>query len=55
MSIDIFDLSIQFNDQNQKYKFKFPYFDNQTNFEDVFEIISILFANEKFPHVSNII
>ena len=47
MSIDIFDLSIKFNNQNKKYNFKFRYINNQTNFENLFEIISILFPNEK--------
>ena len=47
MSIDIFDLSIQFNNQNQKYNFKFPYINNQTNYKNLFDIISILFPNEK--------
>ena len=47
MSIDIFDLSIKFNNQNKKYNFKFPYINNQTNYENLFDIISILFPNEK--------
>ena len=47
-SVDTFDLRISFNIKGKNYyDFKCPYIKNQTTFENLFEIISILFPNEK--------
>ena len=50
MTIDILDIKVNFGEkskQNNQISFKCPYNKEETNFNDLFKIISILFPNER--------